>query len=43
VGKKTVSGEIRDAITATAAHRSLPLASLANPAEPAIHTFPTFE
>jgi rare lipoprotein A len=29
VGKKTASGEILDTITATAAHRSLPLASFA--------------
>ena len=29
VGKKTASGEILDSITATAAHRSLPLASYA--------------
>jgi rare lipoprotein A len=29
VGRKTASGEILDTVTATAAHRSLPLASLA--------------
>jgi rare lipoprotein A len=29
VGKKTASGEILDIVTATAAHRSLPLASFA--------------
>jgi rare lipoprotein A len=30
VGKQTASGEILDTVTATAAHRSLPLASFAN-------------
>jgi rare lipoprotein A len=29
VGKKTASGEVLDTVTATAAHRSLPLASYA--------------
>jgi rare lipoprotein A (peptidoglycan hydrolase) len=29
VGKKTASGEILDTVTATATHRSLPLASYA--------------
>jgi len=29
VGKKTASGEVLDKVTATAAHRSLPLASYA--------------
>ena len=29
VGRQTATGEILDAVTATAAHRSLPLASLA--------------